>query len=166
MQALIGGRVSEERVWMDGTEYNSGPLGSTIGNTCFYVQAGSHTYHRVNCDTLYDDTGPFAICEHNTCHPAIKSGRGLKHCTLFPIKKLWDVSDLGIKEYNTFSDPSCEAPAEYMFFPKTGKFYKPHFEEVMMIEALQTCHSEGGNLTVYRTEAEYDAVVAMRSKLT
>ena len=52
-----------------------------------------------------------------------------------------------------------------MFFPKTGKFYKPHFEKVMMIEALKVCQTEGGSLVVPRTDAEYDAIVAMQCRL-
>ena len=47
-----------------------------------------------------------------------------------------------------------------------GKFYKPHFEERMMIKALEMCQSEGGYLAELRTTAEYDAVVAMQSRVT
>ena len=64
------------------------------------------------------------------------------------------------------SDPNCDVPEGYMFFPMTGKFYKPHFEKVVMAEALKTCHSEGGSLIVFHTKAEYDAVLAMQCKFT
>ena len=52
-----------------------------------------------------------------------------------------------------------------MFFLNTGKFYKPHFERVTMIEALKTCQAEGGQLTEYHSQAEYEAALAMHSML-
>ena len=63
-------------------------------------------------------------------------------------------------------DPACEAPEEYMFFPNTGKSYKPHFEEVTMAEAFKTCQSEGGSLLMPRTPPEYDSASAMQCKFS
>ena len=163
MHALIGGGASST-VWMDGTALNGSAPGS---GPCYHVRPKSHSLHEANCDFLNNnqDEGPFAICEYDPCHPAIKSGGDLIRCYSIICLNFFCKLVISIGELRIFSDPNCAPPEEYMFFPKTGKYYKPHFKQVGMIEALQTCQAEGAHLAEYRSEAEYEAVVAMHSKL-
>jgi hypothetical protein len=50
-----------------------------------------------------------------------------------------------------------------MFFPKTGKYYKPYFYAADMMVAAETCTRNQSSLMEFRTQQELEAAIALQS---